>query len=391
MEAATKSLTTSVGFTGVWECLRGWWTRSSEKDLREAEAALLRRAVSSKVKVTEVPISDEHTVHTLSVSQGARTSGLAPVVLIHGYFMGSGSWAHSLDALASTGRHVYSIDWPGWGLSSKPDFPTGEGTRVCEQFFVEGIERWRRSVGLERVVLLGHSFGGYFAACYAMKHPENVEALILASPVGMGEKRGEQGLLNPERLQSLPWWQRTLIRTAHDMWSGGWTPMDIVRGLGPAGLWLARWYMDRRFRLPRELGTMEADKDETAAYIHQLAARPAGSERCLGELLSFGAWAKEPIGPRLAQRWKELGSRAPPVTLLYGESDWMDAGAGVELARELARIRHPAPEVIMVEGAGHQLFLDNPAAFNAACYRALGSGLPSVAGFYRQLFQMAKR
>jgi len=167
--------------------------------------------------------------------------------------------------------------------------------------------------------------------------------------------------------------------------------MDIVRGLGPAGLWLARWYMDRRFRLPRELGTMEADKDETAAYIHQLAARPAGSERCLGELLSFGAWAKEPIGPRLAQRWKELGSRAPPVTLLYGESDWMDAGAGVELARELARIRHPAPEVIMVEGAGHQLFLDNPAAFNAACYRALGSGLPSVAGFYRQLFQMAKR
>ena len=191
MEAATKSLTTSVGFTGVWECLRGWWTRSSEKDLREAEAALLRRAVSSKVKVTEVPISDEHTVHTLSVSQGARTSGLAPVVLIHGYFMGSGSWAHSLDALASTGRHVYSIDWPGWGLSSKPDFPTGEagiisfrtcvgfeymflfrtpqGTRVCEQFFVEGIERWRRSVGLERVVLLGHSFGGYFAACYASR------------------------------------------------------------------------------------------------------------------------------------------------------------------------------------------------------------------------------
>ena len=192
MEAATKSLTTSIGFTGVWECLRGWWTRSSEKDLREAEAALLRRAVASKVKVTEVPISDEHTVHTLCVSQGARTSGasgLAPVVLIHGYFMGSGSWAHSLDALASTGRHVYSIDWPGWGLSSKPDFPTGQagsisvrayvgiesistlrtpqGTRVCEQFFVEGIERWRRSVGLERVVLLGHSFGGYFAACYA--------------------------------------------------------------------------------------------------------------------------------------------------------------------------------------------------------------------------------
>lgn len=38
-----------------------------------------------------------------------------------------------------------------------------------EQFFVEGIEHWRRSVGLEKMVLLGHSFGGYFAACYTMK------------------------------------------------------------------------------------------------------------------------------------------------------------------------------------------------------------------------------
>ena len=129
MEAATKSLTSSGSFTGAWECLRGWWTRSSEERLREAEAALLRSAVShSKLKITDVPIGcDGHTVHTLCVSQGARTgSGLAPVVLIHGYFMGSGSWAHSLDSLASTGRNVYSIDWPGWGLSSKLEFPLGQ-------------------------------------------------------------------------------------------------------------------------------------------------------------------------------------------------------------------------------------------------------------------------
>jgi len=389
MEAATKSLSSSVSFTGVWERLRGFWTRSSEERLREAEAKLLRD-VASKVKVTEVPIAaDGQTVHTLCVP--GKTAGLAPVVLIHGYFMGSSSWAHSLDSLASTGRNVYSIDWPCWGLSSKADFPTGEGTQVCEQFFVDGIERWRRSVGLDRVVLLGHSFGGYFAACYAMKHPENVEALILASPVGMGEQRDGRGLLHPERLQALPWWQRSLITTARDMWVGGWTPMDVVRALGPFGYWLAHWYVDRRFRGQRELGTMKADKEDTAAYIHQLATRPPGSERCLGELLAFGAWAKDPIGPRLLRRFQELGSRAPPVTLLYGEKDWMDAAAGVELAAALGSIKRPAPEVIVVEEAGHQLFLDHPAAFNAACHRALGSGLPSVAGFYRQLFQMAKR
>ena len=46
-------------------------------------------------------------------------------------------------------------------------FAHPQGTHNCEQYFIDGIERWRRSVGLERVVLLGHSFGGYFAACYA--------------------------------------------------------------------------------------------------------------------------------------------------------------------------------------------------------------------------------
>ena len=124
MEAATKSLSFSVSFTGVWERLRGFWTRSSEERLRDAEAELLK-SVSSRLKVTEVPTSDGHTVHTLC-AQGAPGSGLAPVVLIHGYLMGAGSWAHSFDSLASTGRNVYSIDWPGWGLSSKPEFPMGQ-------------------------------------------------------------------------------------------------------------------------------------------------------------------------------------------------------------------------------------------------------------------------
>ena len=34
---------------------------------------------------------------------------------------------------------------------------------------MEGIEGWRRAAGIDKMVLLGHSFGGYFAACYTMK------------------------------------------------------------------------------------------------------------------------------------------------------------------------------------------------------------------------------
>ena len=59
------------------------------------------------------------------------------------------------------------------------------------------------------------------------------------------------------------------------------------------------------------------------------------------------------------------------MSLLYGDSDWMDATAGVWLARELRTGR--LTELLLVRDAGHQMLLDNPKAFNAACLKLLAS------------------
>ena len=47
------------------------------------------------------------------------------------------------------------------------------------------IERIRRLLGQERIILVGHSFGGFIAALYAAEFPERVEKLILLSPAGV--------------------------------------------------------------------------------------------------------------------------------------------------------------------------------------------------------------
>ena len=50
---------------------------------------------------------------------------------------------------------------------------------------IADIERIRRILNEEKILLVGHSFGGFIAALYAAEFPENVEKLILVAPAAM--------------------------------------------------------------------------------------------------------------------------------------------------------------------------------------------------------------
>ncbi|MBS0236073.1 MAG: alpha/beta fold hydrolase [Proteobacteria bacterium] len=51
--------------------------------------------------------------------------------------------------------------------------------------FVEDLDRLRNSLGLEKVVLLGHSWGARLAVNYVIKHQDHVSKLVLLSPSPM--------------------------------------------------------------------------------------------------------------------------------------------------------------------------------------------------------------
>ena len=94
-----------------------------------------------------------------------------PVVLLHGLGEGGVSWAAVAPRLAERHR-VLALDLRGHGASDWPGSYALE--RMCDD--VVGV---LDALGLDVVVLVGHSLGGVVAYLVAFAHPERVARLVV--------------------------------------------------------------------------------------------------------------------------------------------------------------------------------------------------------------------
>lgn len=101
------------------------------------------------------------------------------LVLVHGTRMDASEWAAYPGLLPEA--QLVAVDLPGHGSRLEEEFTAESAMAVIAQA-VAG-----RSPG-QRVVLAGHSLGGYLAMLYADRHPDLLHALVLigssAEPVG---------------------------------------------------------------------------------------------------------------------------------------------------------------------------------------------------------------
>ncbi|MDU0310166.1 MULTISPECIES: proline iminopeptidase-family hydrolase [Rhizobium] len=85
--------------------------------------------------------------------------------------------AHS--CLIDKGYRVVAFDQLGTGASDRPD----DLTLWTIGRYVEETETVRKALGLGKVHMLGHSWGGWLAIEYALTYPENLKTLILEDTV----------------------------------------------------------------------------------------------------------------------------------------------------------------------------------------------------------------
>lgn len=106
-----------------------------------------------------------------------KDTGKTPLIILHG---GPGSSHYSLQGLRvlAEDRPVIFYDQLGCGKSDRPD----DASLWKIERFVEELGQIKAALSLDRVHILGHSWGTTLAAAYILSNPEGIESVIFSSP-----------------------------------------------------------------------------------------------------------------------------------------------------------------------------------------------------------------
>lgn len=97
------------------------------------------------------------------------------LMLIHGFPLSSEMWRPQLDALGGRLR-IVAPDLPGFAGSE----PASDPLAVTMDYYADALAELLADLGIDSVALGGLSMGGYVALAFWRRHPEAVDALILA-------------------------------------------------------------------------------------------------------------------------------------------------------------------------------------------------------------------
>jgi len=337
---------------------------------------------SSSIPLSRQEEENEFIIHGIRVvnenindSENTKQQFLSdyPIVILHGYMNSSLNFYRNWVGLSKYFPVVFSLDMLGWGLSSRPKFrpllrndTSGNDdktnmVKATEDIFVESLEEWRQAQGMDKMVLAGHSMGGYLSVAYCERYPERVDRLILISPVGVPPTNAND--VSTRRSFSFS----IMFSLWNTLFHWNWTPGSILRKLSPEqGKRRVEGYVKARLPSLRETND---EKDALVDYLYYNSILDGSGEYALQKLLTPTLCAHHPLINRVP-------SLRQHVSFLYGSHDWMDVSAGVELQRICDG--EPSISVYQVPNSGHLLMLDNWQSFDAAMALAMGASVSKV-------------
>lgn len=265
-----------------------------------------------------------------------------------------------------------------------------------EAYYTGALDRWRAKSGIEKIdFLVGHSFGGYWSASFALKNPDKLHNLVLLSPVGMErtaysvtapipapeERKKRKPSLGPNSYDFLT---RFPILSQKTIWK--WYYFQpylprLLKFMGPFGVakYYEMWY-SKLFAINKviaKLGGQEVFKSENelkygtntecqllVEYLYNSISNGTRSDTHIKYLLTPATTSKWPLFDKFSSSLREVLEKFN-THVVYGSHDFMNSSAGRELVDELSHVHslknisfHQVPE------GGHNLYLQNPFGTN---------------------------
>jgi len=276
--------------------------------------------------------------------------GSGPAVLfIPGGGGGSHDVFHPWIRPLARGLRVITYDGFGRGRSERARRPTEYSFRRD----VEEVEALRQALGLDRLAVLGHSYGGYVAEAYALAHPDRVTHLALSNAMISGRD-----------------WQRANER------------FNARLALSYPDLWA-------RVEALRRAGVRESDPKLQAAYFDRFlqqfalfffydrnkAAQIRWDETTfnLEQYLAIcGPDCDFQLGPEMLKLDFHTGLAGwkKPLLAIGGRADGI---VTPDLVLEFRR-NSPSATLVMFEESGHLPFVEEPERFLQVLRDFLGGG-----------------
>ena len=239
-----------------------------------------------------------------------------------------------LDFLAERVRLVY-LDLPGHGQSAPPaDYSLGA--------MADALDELRAHLGVEHVLALGASYGGFVSLVYALRHPRRVAGLLLVDTAPSYGFRAES--LDVARRRGTPEMLAALDR-----------------------LWNDTLGSDADFR--RDWTTI------LPLYFH---SAPLEEIRRLAGATTYRLATRKAVLPTFREYdvRERLAEISAPALVVVGRHDWITSvGQAEALASGL-----PNARLVVFEQSGHMPFVDEPEEFRRVVSDWLGARAAAAAG-----------
>lgn len=282
-----------------------------------------------------VPGSDGLSLHVLEWSREGT-----PLVFVHGFGNDAHIWDDAAPAVAEYYRTV-AIDLRGHGDSDRD-----AARRYDYDFHVADLEAALEQLGIERLVLVGHSLGGRIGTLFAGRHPERMAGFVIVDSAPELDVRGTVRI------------RVDLQKQSGDGSGGGGGPSfaseaeyrDALAHNYPAASRETLARMAHHGLRRRDDGRFEPKLDPGWFQGRVDASSDAAAMRAREEALT-------------REMWDALAKLPCPTLVVRGAaSDVLSADVADRMAEEV--LQHG--RLAVIPRAGHSVMVDNPEAFRAA-------------------------